>query len=301
MEIYLYIIILLNIEKSGQTDDDLLALDEEGFGLSEDNERSKDVSKTSDYGNADRMRADVVSFLKKMMNFLQKRTKDETIHGVKNGVGYPCLMDVAGLNVASAHAVASCAVVYMMNKYGLYIRKRREVRDLLLRCSGIFLALYANKLPSRDTLRNRKIRELLLDATVHMLSALSFFGYEKNDCLLPQLILNVLEMWNGQKEKNDIIPLYKSQLQKLNGDNLNNSSIAKILKVASVYLSQETPIEKISLYHGSMYLLRKGYGFLIVDNMKRTTNGWSWVYHSPWFDDKIDNVNAMSFKGYYDL
>ena len=108
-------------------------------------------------------------------------------------------------------------------------------------------------------------------------------------------------MWKGQSEINDIIPLYKEQLMKLNDESLNIYTITKILKVASVFLSKETPIKQISLNHKTMYFLRKGYGFLIIDNLKRTYNGWSYTYHSPWFDDKIENTTATKFKGYYDL
>ena len=294
--------ILFNTENSEQTDDDLLALDTEGSGEVRDGERKKEVTQYSDLGDVDRMRTDIVKFLKRMLSLLQDKTKDKTIYGeIKSTVNHPCLLGVPGLNAASAIAVASSTVVYMMNKYGSYIKKKNEIRDLLLSCSGYFFSLYSNKIPSGDTLRNRKTRELLSDATVNLFSALSFFVYDKNDCLLPQLILNYLEMWKGQSEINDIIPLYKEQLMKLNDESLNIYTITKILKVASVFLSKETPIKQISLNHKTMYFLRKGYGFLIIDNLKRTYNGWSYTYHSPWFDDKIENTTATKFKGYYDL
>ena len=73
----------------------------------------------------------------------------------------------------------------------------------------------------------------------------------------------------------------------------------RIRTIAAKYLNQETPIEEFSLGYDNIYQLRKGYGFLIVDNIKRTSNGWSYAYHAPWFDDKIDNTTATKFKGYY--
>ena len=69
----------------------------------------------------------------------------------------------------------------------------------------------------------------------------------------------------------------------------------------AVYLNDETPIEEFSLWHDKIFMLRRGFGFLIVDNLKRTSNGWSYAYHAPWFDDKISSTTGTKFKGYYDL
>lgn len=293
--------ILFKNEEIEDTDDDLLEIDDEGS--KGDDEKEKDFDhKSSEASDAAKMRNDVVSFLKKMLSFLQEKTKDASIYGDYNkAVNRQCLQAVSGLNAASSIAVAARAIIFMMNKYGQVVRKPVEVRDLFIKCTGYFLSLYSNKLPDADTLRNRKIRELLNDATIDVLSALCFFGYDKQDCLMPQLVLNALELWKGKEEINDLLPLMDSQIARLNPEVLNPKSIDRIRGIAAVYLNGETPIEEFSLWHDKIFMLRRGFGFLIVDNLKRASNGWSYAYHAPWFDDEISSTTGTKFKGYYDL
>ena len=293
--------ILFKNEEIENTEDDLLEIDDEGS--KGDDEKEKDFDhKSSEASDAAKMRNDVVSFLKKMLSFLQEKTKDASIYGDYNkAVNRQCLQAVSGLNAASSIAVAARAIIFMMNKYGQVVRKPAEVRDLFIKCTGYFLSLYSNKLPDADTLRNRKIRELLNDATIDVLSALCFFGYDKQDCLMPQLVLNALELWKEQEEINDLLPLMDSQIERLNPEVLNPKSIDRIRGIAAVYLNGETPIEELSLWHDKIFMLRRGFGFLIVDNLKRASNGWSYAYHAPWFDDKISSTTGTKFKGYYDL
>ncbi|MGP1550228.1 MAG: hypothetical protein ACTTI4_05900 [Prevotella fusca] len=293
--------ILFKNEEIENTEDDLLEIDDEGS--KGDDEKEKDFDhKSSEASDAAKMRNDVVSFLKKMLSFLQEKTKDASIYGDYNkAVNRQCLQAVSGLNAASSTAVAARAIIFMMNKYGQVVRKPAEVRDLFIKCTGYFLSLYSNKLPDADTLRNRKIRELLNDATIDVLSALCFFGYDKQDCLMPQLVLNALELWKGQEEINDLLPLMDSQIERLNPEVLNPKSIDRIRGIAAVYLNGETSIEEFSLWHDKIFMLRRGFGFLIVDNLKRASNGWSYAYHAPWFDDKISSTTGTKFKGYYDL
>ena len=293
--------ILFKNEEIENTEDDLLEIDDEGS--KGDDEKEKDFDhKSSEASDAAKMRNDVVSFLKKMLSFLQEKTKDASIYGEYNkAVNRQCLQAVSGLNAASSIAVAARAIIFMMNKYGQVVRKPAEIRDLFIKCTGYFLSLYSNKLPDADTLRNRKIRELLNDASIDVLSALCFFGYDKQDCLMPQLVLNALELWKGQEEINDLLPLMDSQIERLNPEVLNPKSIDRIRGIAAVYLNGETPIEEFSLWHDKIFMLRRGFGFLIVDNLKRASNGWSYAYHAPWFDDKISSTTGTKFKGYYDL
>lgn len=156
-------------------------------------------------------------------------------------------------------------------------------------------------LPCDDSIRSRKTLEILKDATVDLLTALCFFSFSKDDSSVPQLVLNSLEMWKDRNELIDIMPLVEEQLTKLNSVFLDDRTINIIRRVANAYLSQETPIEEFSTYCPLVYQLRKGYGFLVVDNIKSTGRGWRFSYHSPWFDDKIDNTTATKFKGYYEF
>lgn len=302
--------ILFQKEEDVQSDDELLDLDEEG----EDKEAPKDDngrnSHQSDANDASRMQFDVVNFLKKMQNFLLKRTEDRSIYGdiINPVVNKPMLMAVPGLNAASSLGIASRAVVCMMNKYAPYITKIKEIKELLIKDAGVFISLYANMLPSDDSTRNRKTLEILKDATVDLLTALCFFSFQKDNTSVPQLVLNSLEMWKSREEHYVIMQLVEKQLQKLNPNFLDDRTIKMIRYIANAYLSQETPIEEYSKYCPLVYQLCKGYGFLIVDNIKNTGRGWSFSYHSPWFDDKIDNITpknlnktSLKFKGYYDF
>ena len=285
-----------------QTDDELLDLDEESkdkFDRKDGKERNRTLSKIDD---ASRMRSDVVIFLKKMHDFLLKKTKDKSIYGESNpAVNWPKLVAIPGLNAASSLAVASRAVICMMNKYGSYIFKTKDVKELLIKSAGVFISLYANMLPSDDSIRSRKALEILKDATVDLLTALCFFSFSKDNSSMPQLVLNSLEMWKGRDELNDIMPLVEEQLKKLNPIFLDDRTINIIRHIANTYLSQETPIKELSNYYSLVYQFRQGYGFLVVDNIHRTTNGWRYSYHSPWFNDKIDNINSVKFKGYFDI
>ena len=293
--------ILFRQDDSDQTDDDLLTIDGEGSKGDADKDREK-TTKDSNESDASKMRAGVVSFLRRMLEFLQKKTKDKSVFGeIKPGISKPCLIAVPGLNAASSLAVASSTIVFMMNKYGTSVRKSSEVRDLFMKCAGYFLSLYANKVPAGDTLRNQKIRELLNSATVDILLALSFFGFGKKDGIMPQLVLNTFELWKGQSEIMNILPSYTSQLQKLNAKYLNDTSISRIQAIAELYLSQKTPIEEYSLGHERLYQLKTGHGFLLVDNIRFSQKKWSYVCHSPWFDDKIDSSTATKFAGYFEL
>ena len=65
---------------------------------------------------------------------------------------------------------------------------------------------------------------------------------------------------------------------------------------------QLVPLENDGHYFGwSADLLLLDNGFLVVDNIQSTGRGWCFSYHSPWFDDKIDNTTATKFKGYYEF
>lgn len=86
----------------------------------------------------------------------------------------PKLIALPGLNVSSAFAVASRSVIILMNKYGSNVTNWFEVRNLLVKCAGLFFSLYANAVPKDDNIRNRKIRELIKEASVDLFSALSF-------------------------------------------------------------------------------------------------------------------------------
>ena len=294
--------ILFQKEGDAQSDDELLDFEEEG----DDKEVPKDDngrnSYQSDANDASRMQLDVVNFLKKMQNFLLEKTKDRSIYGEINpAVNKPKLIAIPGLNAASSLAIASRAVVCMMNKYAPHITKVKDIKDLLIKDAGVFISLYANMFPSDDSIRSRKTLEILKDATVDLLTAMCFFSFSKDDSSVPQLILNSLEMWRGRNELNDIIPLVEGQLQKLNSIFLNDRTINQIRLIANAYLRQEAPIEEFSTFCPLVYQLRKGYGFLVIDNIQRTDKGWSYSYHSPWFDDKIDNITSSKYKGYYEF
>ena len=200
--------ILFQKEGDAQSDDELLDFEEEGDDKEVPKDDNGSNSYQSDANDASRMQLDVVNFLKKMQNFLLEKTKDRSIYGEINpAVNKPKLIAIPGLNAASSLAIASRAVVCMMNKYAPHITKVKDIKDLLIKDAGVFISLYANMFPSDDSIRSRKTLEILKDATVDLLTAMCFFSFSKDDSSVPQLILNSLEMWRGRNELNDIIPL----------------------------------------------------------------------------------------------
>ncbi len=294
--------ILFMTDDNEQSDDELLDFDEKSPAENDNHDKDYIYHTKSDIDDASKMKSEVVYFLKKMLDFLINKTKDKDIYGDKNpAVNKPRLMAVPGLNAASSLAVASRAIVCMMNKYGAYIPKSNDVRDLFMKCGGVFLSVYANCFPTDDSLRSQKIHFILKEAFVDMLSALSFFDYGKDDSIFTQLILNSFDACGSRQEVNEIVSLYDEQLIKLNADNLNSKTIERIGYVAAVYLKDETPIAELSISMDKIYLYRKGHGFLIVDNIKHTGKGFSYNYHSPWFDDKVDNITSSKFRGYSKL
>ena len=288
-----------------KSDDDLLEIDKDENCNDDDKENPNyDHQKIEVYSavdDANKMRLDIVNFLKKMQQYLLKKTTDISIHGeVNKAVNRPKLIAVPGLNASSSIAIASRTVIVLMNKYGGNVIKRTEIRELLVSCTGLFFSLYANCIPDDSSNRSRKIRELLKAASVDLLSALSFFDFGKKDISLPPIVLNCLDLWIGKEEQHLIIPLYKEQLSMLNIEYIREKTVERVIDVAKTYLNGDTPIREFSCDDDVVYLYRKGYGFLLVDNIKLTPGRLSYEYHSSWFEDKHTS-NATKYKGYKNL
>lgn len=296
--------ILFKKDDSEKSDDDLLEIDkkEKSNDDKEDSIYDRQITEISSAADdANKLKSDIVNFLKKMQQYLLNMTTDTSIHGeVNKAVNRPKLIAVPGLNASSAFAVASRSVIVLMNKYGSNITKRSEIRELLIKCAELFFSLYANSVPEDNTNRGRKARDLIKEASVDLLSALSFFDFGKNDVSLPQVILNCLDLWRGKEEQHLIIPLYKKQLSKLNIEYIHEKTVDRIIDVAETYLNGDTPVREFSCDDDVVYLYRKGYGFLLVDNIKLTPGRLSYEYHSSWFEDKHTS-NATKYKGYKNL
>ncbi len=295
--------ILFNKEDAKRSDDDLLEIDKkENVNNKKDSADDTQATETSSVADdAQKMKSNIVYFLKNMQKFLLDKTKDTSIHVEDKIINSPKLMAVPGLNVSSAFAVASRAVLILMNKYGSYIIKRRDVREMLIKCAGLFFSLYANAVPDDNSNRSVKIRTLLKEASVDLLSALAFFEFRKDDMTLPVVILNCLDLWCGKEELQSVIPLYEEQLTKLNTENLCQKTVDRIKSVANVYLEGNTPVREFSRYDDVVYLYKKGYGFMLVDNIKMDSDGLTYECHSSWFDNKSAKSSATKFKGYKNL
>jgi hypothetical protein len=297
--------ILFKKDDTETSDDDLLEIDKDENGNDDDQENPnydhQKIEASSAADDANKMRIDIVNFLKKMQQYLLSMTEDISIHGeVNKAVNRPKLIAVPGLNASSSIAVATRAVVVLMNKYGSNVIKRTELRELLVSCAGLFFSLYANSIPDDNSNRSRKIRELVKDASVDLLSALSFFDFGKKDISLPPVVLNCLDLWKDKEELHLIVPLYEEQLSKLNIEDIHKKTVDRILFIANNYLEGDAPIREFSRYDEVVYLYRKGYGFLLVDNIKLSSGSLSYEYHGSWFDDKLTS-NATRYKGYKDL
>ena len=291
--------VFFKTEETRQSEEELSVLKEEGTTEFDDIVNEEPVITHSEYDDAIKMKSDVVKFLYRMLDFLLKKTQDDKIYGEINpAVSKPRLIAVPNVNEATSMAVAAIAVNNMMNKYSSYLDKIGDIRDLFVKCAGIFLSIYSNRIPNNDSFRCKKTREFLRDATVDILTALCFFSYPKENSSMPQLVLNCLEAWRGEEEQNEIVPLFEEQLQKLNPESIYESSVCFIKKVATTYLKEETPLDDFSVDYSTIYQLRKGYGFLVIDNIIRNERGWNFSFHSPWFDDNVVNFAISKFKGY---
>lgn len=294
--------ILFKQDDSGNSDDDLLGI----YKKEKDNDDNDDsiynrqiTEINSVAGDANKLKSDIINFLNKMQQFLLNMTADTNIHGeVNKAVNRPKLIAVPGLNISSALAVASRSVIVLMNKYGYNISKQEEIRELLIKCAALFFSLYANSIPEDNTNRSTKTRKVIIEASVDLLSALSFFDFEKRDTSLPLIILNCLDLWRGKDDLSMIITLYEKQLPKLNIAYIHQKTVDRLLNIAKAYLNNsDAPIREFSCDDDVIYLYRKGYGFLLVDNIKYTPGRLSYEYHGSWFEGKLTS-NATKYKGY---
>lgn len=293
--------ILFKKEESEKSDDDLLEIDKEENSNNEDNapqyvDNKTEISSIAE--DANKMRSEIANFLKKMQQHLLETTQDKSIHGKVNpAVNKPQLMAIPGLNASSAMAVAARSVVVMMNKYGSNVMKLADIWYSLVMCARLFCSIYANGIPSDDSNRSKKTRELIKDATVDLLAALSFFGLGHNNTSLPLVVLNSFDLWKGTEELSQILPLYEELLSKLNIDNLYPRTIERISTIAKTYLSGDAPIQEFDSNDSFVYQYRSGFGFLLVDNIKKTPIGWSFSTHASWFEDHVI-TNGTKYKGY---
>lgn len=296
--------ILFKKDEQEKSDDDLLEIDKDENGDDDGGDIRYDAKKTevsSAAEEANRMRSEVLFFLKKMQQHFMELTADSSIHGDANKLVYrPRLLAIPGLNAGSAIAVASRAVIVMMNKYGNNVQKRGEIRELLIKCAGLFFSLYGYNIPDDESNRSKKTRELIKDASVDLLTALSFFELPKDDTTLPPVILNCLDIWKDSEELQSIVPLYVDQLSKLNQESVCPKTVNRILRIAEIFLSGEAPICEFSIYDDTVYVYRKYYGFLVADHFKKTSIGLSYDFHGSWFDDNL-NSDAKKYKGYKNL
>lgn len=299
---YLQHFLFKSEENERKSDDSLLSLKEEGCKEESEIEYDENVPINSEFDDACRLRSDITNYLKRMLESLLKRTNDQSILGdVNPAISKPRLMAVPDLNEASSIAIAATSVICLMNKYSSYLDKLNDLRDLFIKCAGVFLSLYANRIPDNSSLRERKVRELLKDATVEILSSLCFFSYSKDNSTMIQLVLNCLEAWKNKEEQNNLIPLFEEQIQKFNLESINEHSVKFLRKVVTTYLKEETPLKNFTNDSPIIYQLRNGYGFLILDNIKQGVSGWNFSFHSPWFDGEVVNFTIPKYKGYTDF
>lgn len=296
--------ILFKKEESDRSDDGLLEIDKAENKDAEDVPAAYDVNMveaSTVAEEATKMRSEVVFFLKKMQQHFMDLTADSSLYGeVSKAVYRPKLMAVPGLNASSSIAVAARAVMLMMNKYGPDVRKRMEIRDLLIQCAGLFLSLYGYNIPGDISRRSQKTRVLIKEATVDLLAALSFFDFPKNDTALPPVILNSLDIWKGTEELQSIVPLYEKLLPKLNQANVRKNTATRILRIANIFLSGEVPLCEFSIYDDTVYLYRKHFGFIVANNFRPSSMGISFDFHGAWFDGNQD-TSATKYIGYKDL
>lgn len=270
----------------------------------ENNEPIQDFDKVVDNGIT--MRSDVVSFLNRMgdsltiLSFAASSQGDYSKSLYINVDDYlHKLIVVPKMNAGSSFAVATTAVTCLMHKYGDVINYTKEVRDLLINDSILFISLYGFNIPSEETNIGKKTVFLLKDGSVQLLVALSFFSFEKSSYYLQMALLNIFCVWS-KEIKEEIIRLYNEFIDSIHNNLINEETIGVINKIAHIIVN-EIPLQEFSCDYDRIFLFKDGYGFFAVDEIKKVQNGWSYHYHHPRYD-KIEKCNSASkFKGFIDI
>lgn len=258
---------------------------------------------------ARRMRNDVISFLKRMDEALTKMSLNKDSMGkagnaekalpINNKEYLHKLIVVPKMNASSSLAVATTSVACLMHNYGGKIQHSYEVRSLLMKDATMFFALYGFNIPTGDTNVSKRIVELLKEGCVQLLVALSYFDYPKTSYDLQLTLLNMFCVWSKEQVE-DIKKTYNEDIDKIQDSGFTGRTIALINMVADLF-KNNIPVNEFSPNTDRIFVFKNGYGFFAVDEIKKVENGWSYVYHHPRYERKIDRCSAAKFKGFKEI
>lgn len=287
--------VLFKTEEAESTDDERLDSERKGENMGGNQPKLQTVSPS----DAAKMKTSVLGFLKRMEDFLVKQT-EETGNRVETGnpETEPKLFACPTLNAASSLCVAATIVIQLMKQYGELLTKRCDVRDKFLRCVLLFYAVYSNKVPQADDYKSQKIRELLREGTLMVLTACSFFNFSRNLEGLIQAVLNATRIWKGQPEQDNLLPDWEKQLALLSSPTQHPQSLKWIRSAATLLLSPHPiPLQHFTSDEPTLFVHRKGVGFIVIENLKRVGSKWEYDYRYPWNEGDFSYA-ATTYKGY---
>ena len=254
---------------------------------------------TTSLSDATKMKSSVGCFLKRMEDFLVQQTKEQVnITEKKNPEPEPKIRIRPTLNAASSLCVAATVVIQLMRQYGEQLTKRSDVRDRFLRCVLLFYAVYSNEVPQAADYESQKIRQLLREGTQLVLTACSFFDFSLNPEGLIQAVLNATVIWKDQPEQDTLLPSWEKQLALLASPTQHPQSLKGIRRAAKIILSAHPiPIAQFTSDEPTLFVHRKGVGFIVIENLKHTASQWNYHYRYPWNEGDF-SWPASTYKGY---
>lgn len=286
---------LFQTKEVQSTDEELL--DREGAGKYQGENRPK--LQTVALSDATKMKSSVLCFLKKMEDFLIQQTKGQDyIIEKKNPEPEPRLFVHPSLNAASALCVAATIVLQLMKQYGELLTKRSDVRDRFLQCVLLYYAVYSNQVPQATDYESQKIRELLREGTLMTLTACSFFDFSLNPLGLIQAVLNATVIWKDQPEQDTLLPNWEKQLALFASPTQHPQSLKWIRSAATLLLSPHPiPLQHFTSDEPTLFVHRKGVGFIVIENLKHTASQWNYHYRYPWNEGDF-SWPASAYRGY---
>lgn len=287
--------VLFNTKEVESTEDELLNSKKKGEYQGENQPKLQAVALSEGV----KMKASVLGFLKRMEIFLVQQTEE-----IGNRVEQetpewePKIFVRPSLNAASSLCVAATIVTQLMSQYGEQLTKRSDVRDKFLQCVLLFYAVYSNKVPRAADYESQKIRELLREGTLMVLTACSFFDFSLNPEGLIQAVLNATVIWKGQPEQDALLPTWEKQLALLASTTQYPQSLKWIRSATKLLLSpQPIPIQQFTSDEPTLFVYRKGVGFIVIEKLKYTASQWTYHYRYPWNDGDF-SWPASKYKGY---
>ena len=249
----------------------------------------------------------ICRYLDKMNKSFKVRINqpENTTDGAPEVLYLPKLICKPGLNSCSSFAIAIRSIVFLLSNNKDSITKKEDIKGYLIHNANLFFSLFHNIYPDEQTNVDKKCRELLSDTIPLFLLSLSLFHFSKDE--ISMLILTLLNCFDFSgatgKSFRELYSDYITLLDKTEA--VKEPTIKIIRRVATVYLrTPDIPISEFSYFLDTIFIYRKGYGFLIANDIYNDKDHWTYTYYHPRFDYQDDNgdytkgASRSMFKGF---